>query len=358
MQSGKITKRTERQGGWRGMYLISVIAGMAVLSLVAGAASAQDQASNSVKGLRVLLTNDDSIQGTSAMGHDGIGLYQLRKTLCAAGADVIVIGPWGRQSGKGGAITTGGKLTLQTSTPPEAFKSDCKNSPSGGKVFGVCASETCEKGTPSGSPSDSVALALTRFIPENIWPKGPDVVLSGINFGPNPGLAAFHSGTVSAAVTACEFGTSGIAFSEEVDLGCLDDPNLCPDFKDQAEFAVKLIGALRSEGLIGEPKLLLNVNYPVIKKGETLGKPELTVHGTGNLLATVYNGKVGAVGGSYDVDFVESTPESRPRADTTALINNNISIAAMDGDWTAGLRDATLDSIVKRVGAVVEQLAQ
>ena len=121
---------------------------------------------------------------------------------------------------------------------------------------------------------------------------------------------------------------------------------------------MNLTGALRSEGLIGEPKLLLNVNYPVIKKGETLGKPELTVHGTGNLLATVYNGKVGAVGGSYDVDFVESTPESRPRADTTALIDNNISIAPMDGDWTAGLRDATLDSIVKRVGAVVEQLAQ
>ena len=110
------------------MYLVSVIAGMAVLSLVAGAASAQDQAPNSVKGLRVLLTNDDSIQGTSAMGHDGIGLYQLRKSLCAAGADVIVVGPWGRQSGKGGAITTGGKLTIQEGAPPEAFRSDCKNS--------------------------------------------------------------------------------------------------------------------------------------------------------------------------------------------------------------------------------------
>ena len=358
MQSNKITPRTVRQVRWRGMYLVSVIAVIAVLLIFAGAALAQNQASKSVKGMRVLLTNDDSIQGVKAMGHDGLGLYQLRKSLCAAGADVIVVGPWGRQSGKGGAITTGGKLTIQEAVPPEAFKSDCENSPSGGKIFGVCAAETCDKGSPSGSPSDSVALALTRFLPENIWPEGPDVVLSGINFGPNPGLAAFHSGTVSAAVTAFEFGTAGIAFSEEVDLMCLDNPDFCPNFKNQADFAVKLIGALRSEGLIDEPKLLLNVNYPVIKKGETLGKPKLTVHGTGNLLATVYKGKVGAEGGSYDVDFVESTPESRPHADTTTLIDNNISITPMDGDWTASLSDATFDSIVKRVGAVVEQLGQ
>jgi 5'-nucleotidase len=357
MKREKITQKTVKQGRMRGMYLVS-LAGMVLLMIFAGEALAQNEASNSVKGLRVLLTNDDSIQGKKAMGHDGLGLYRLRSALCAAGADVIVIGPWGRQSGKGGAIATGGKLTIQEATPPEAFKSDCANSPSGGRVFGVCTAETCDKESPSGSPSDSVALALTRFIPENIWSEGPDVVLSGINFGPNPGLAVFHSGTVSAVVTAFEFGTAGIAFSEEVDLMCLDNPDFCPDFKDQADFAVKLLGALRAEGLVDEPKLLLNVNYPVIKKGETIGKPKLTVHGTGNLLATVYKGKVGAEGGSYDLDFVESTPESRQQADTTALIDNNISVAPMDGDWTASLSDATLDSIVKRVGAVVEQLAQ
>ena len=89
--------------------LVSIIAGMVVLMIFAGEALAQNKASNSVKGLRVLLTNDDSIQGRKAMGHDGLGLYQLRKALCAAGADVIVIGPWGRQSGKGGCDYNGWK---------------------------------------------------------------------------------------------------------------------------------------------------------------------------------------------------------------------------------------------------------
>ena len=46
-------------------------------------------------GLKVLLTNDDSARGLDAgFGTDGKGLYELRKALCAAGADVLVVAPW------------------------------------------------------------------------------------------------------------------------------------------------------------------------------------------------------------------------------------------------------------------------
>ena len=58
-------------------------------------------------------------------------------------------------------------------------------------------------------------IALSRFA-ENYWPAGPDVVLSGINFGQNVGSTLAHSGTVGAVVTAHEYGVPAIAFSAEV----------------------------------------------------------------------------------------------------------------------------------------------
>lgn len=44
-------------------------------------------------GLRILISNDDSMQAARENGKDGIGLYDMRKSLCAAGADVVVVAP-------------------------------------------------------------------------------------------------------------------------------------------------------------------------------------------------------------------------------------------------------------------------
>ncbi|WP_374119560.1 hypothetical protein [Streptomyces sp. RKAG290] len=52
-------------------------------------------------GLRVLLSNDDSMQAARTSHSDGLGLYEIRKALCGAGADVVVMAPWQVQSGKG-----------------------------------------------------------------------------------------------------------------------------------------------------------------------------------------------------------------------------------------------------------------
>src|SRR5689334_15168754 len=60
-----------------------------------------------VAGLKVLITNDDSARGLdSSFGTDGKGLYELRKALCAAGADVLVVAPWSQQSGAGARMTS------------------------------------------------------------------------------------------------------------------------------------------------------------------------------------------------------------------------------------------------------------
>ena len=47
----------------------------------------------------------------------------------------------------------------------------------------------------------------------------PDLVLSGINRGPNTGRAILHSGTVGAAMTAATSGVQSVAFSLDVRRG-------------------------------------------------------------------------------------------------------------------------------------------
>ena len=49
-------------------------------------------------------------------------------------------------------------------------------------------------------------IGVENFLPATYWPEGPDLVLSGINWGQNAGTGVFHSGTTSAAVTAHELG--------------------------------------------------------------------------------------------------------------------------------------------------------
>ena len=68
-----------------------------------------------VEGVRVLITDDDGVQP----GPGSQGLYELRKALCAAGADVAVVGPWADRSGASASITYGSSSTRFTLTKPE-----------------------------------------------------------------------------------------------------------------------------------------------------------------------------------------------------------------------------------------------
>ena len=61
--------------------------------------------------------------------------------------------------------------------------------------------------TVSGTPSDSVRIALTYFL------KDIDIVVSGINLGSNLGNDIFYSGTVNACFEANLCGYPAIAFS-------------------------------------------------------------------------------------------------------------------------------------------------
>lgn len=308
--------------------LVVAVLTPSLASSQASVASTPSASNHGLAGLRVLITNDDSVQPAR-----GTGLFELRKALCAAGADVLVVGPYGPQSGMGGRISTSGSVNVQAVAPPAGYESDCADAPTGGRVFGVClGAGPCDASSPSASPADTSQLAITRFIPDNYWPGGPQVVLSGINPGHNTGEAVSHSGTVNAAITAHDLDVPSIAFSEEVIPSCVTAGTDCPQFTGVASYAVKLLKALRRERQL-MPGLLLNVNYPNIRAGENLSGTELSTQGTYALLPG-FLGNVGADGGTYTVGSVDASPETRRTGEQVALDANKVSVAVLSGNYS------------------------
>jgi 5'-nucleotidase len=109
--------------------------------------------------LLILLSNDDGV--------DSEGLHTLKQALAPI-ADVWVVAPDTERTCIGHAITLHSPLRIKEL---------------GHHVFST-----------SGTPADSVLLALKVLLPEK-----PDMVISGINKGPNMGQDVSYSGTVAAA---------------------------------------------------------------------------------------------------------------------------------------------------------------
>lgn len=108
----------------------------------------------------------------------------------------------------------------------------------------------------NGTPSDCVHVALTGLLP---W--RPDLVLSGINNGPNMGDDTLYSGTVAAAMEGFLFGVPAVAFSlSERGWTHLDAA---------ARTARDIVRKLLAEGLPASP-FLLSVNIPAHPEAERL----------------------------------------------------------------------------------------
>ncbi len=169
--------------------------------------------------LRILISNDDGVfaDGIQALAAEAVG----------RGHTVTVVCPDRERS------ATGHGLTLQT--PLRAERAD--------ELFaaGVTA-WAC-----SGTPSDCVKLALFRLLEQP-----PDLVLSGINHGPNLGTDVLYSGTVSAAMEGTIEGLPALAVSSA-------------DFhwrRFEAAAALALDVAERMQAAGWPEGLLLNLNVP------------------------------------------------------------------------------------------------
>ena len=187
--------------------------------------------------LHVLVTNDD---GVDAPGLDAIA------TLLAAEPSIAltVCAPITNQTGASATLTTG--------------------------PLGIVSAETAS-GHPAtavaGTPADAVVFAVRQLLE-----APPDLVVSGLNAGPN--LAEFIgvSGTVSAALAAARLGIPAIAASQglaaTIDYAALADfvAGIVRRFRTSSVFRQRMM-------LLGRPRtgVVLNVNFPSCARGRLRG---------------------------------------------------------------------------------------
>jgi len=108
----------------------------------------------------------------------------------------------------------------------------------------------------NGTPADCVHLAITGFLDTE-----PDMVVSGINNGPNLGEDVLYSGTVGAAMEGRHLGLPAIAISI-----CALEPQY---FTTAAKVAYDLVSKLKNKPM--QTGCIFNVNVPDIPYEELNG---------------------------------------------------------------------------------------
>jgi 5'-nucleotidase len=175
----------------------------------------------------ILITNDDGVYAP--------GLLALKQALASI-AHVIVIAPDRNWSAAGHTKTLTRPLSIRSIQLADGSPAYCTD----------------------GAPSDCVALATLGFVRQKV-----DVVIAGVNHGPNLGDDITYSGTVAAAMEGSLAHIPSVAIS--LDVYGNDEAH----YGTAASFAVDVIRRVLSDHL--EPDVLLNVNVPNLAAGEITG---------------------------------------------------------------------------------------
>ena len=162
--------------------------------------------------MKILITNDDGI--------DAPGLVALAAALKEK-YECMVVAPATEKSASSHSISLGQKLVIEERGPRE---------------FAV-----------HGTPADCVKFALSEI--KNFR---PDLLVSGINPGPNTGVSVYYSGTISAAREGLINRIPGIAVS----IGSRNPT----DFSYAASFSRTLLEGY--EKGVFPKNIFLNVNLP------------------------------------------------------------------------------------------------
>ena len=167
-----------------------------------------------IRTVKILVSNDD--------GYRSRGIRLLREALATL-AEVTVVAPDRNRSGASNSLTL--------DVPLRVFESDPG-------IYYV-----------QGTPTDCVHLAIS-----GLFDYEHDMVVSGINDGPNLGDDVLYSGTVAAAIEGRFLGLPTIAIS------LCTTPDVEAHFETAAQVARQLVGELMQSPL--EATLILNVNVP------------------------------------------------------------------------------------------------
>jgi len=164
----------------------------------------------------ILICNDDGIEAPGILA-----LYHALRSM----GQLTVVAPHAEQSAVSHGITLANPL----------------------KVYPVRREGGFEGYAVTGTPVDCVKLAVTQLMA-----RPPDVVVSGINLGPNAGVSVIYSGTVSAASEGVMLGIPAVAIS----LATFKNPL----WETAAHVAPRIVTEVFQRGL--PPDTLLNVNVP------------------------------------------------------------------------------------------------
>jgi 5'-nucleotidase len=249
--------------------------------------------------MRVLLTNDDGIRSP--------GLHALARALDTRGHDVLVVAPQEDMSGVGaaiGRIRSDRRIETSPAAIPDAelIRAHSIDGPPGLAVMAGCLGAF-------GDP--------------------PELVVSGINAGPNLGHACLHSGTVGAALTAATFGVSALATSVDV-----SDP-----------MRWETVCAFLDEPLALLPGLptpsVLSLNAPALAPDRTRGLRWASLDTFGRVRVAL----AGSGESWLQMEYRTSDAQLDPGSDTALLEEGYATLTAIQGITEASLDAAARDAI-------------
>lgn len=175
--------------------------------------------------MKILLSNDDGIYAPGIRA-----LYDAVRNL----GEVSVVAPAVEQSAMGHAITLSDPIKTS-----KVYRD--------GEFFGYAV---------GGTPADCVKLAVCGLLEAR-----PDLIISGINLGPNAGISVLYSGTVSAATEGTILGIPSLAVS----INTFADPI----WPTAARVARYLAVQAQRHGL--PDHTLLNINVPNLPLAQLKG---------------------------------------------------------------------------------------
>jgi len=143
----------------------------------------------------------------------------------------------------------------------------------------------------------------------------PDVVVSGINPGPNTGRSTLHSGTVGAALTAANMGLSGLAVS----VGARGEIHY--------ETAATVGAGALDWVAASPPKTVLNLNVPNVPLAEVRGVRAARLAPFGTVRTTLGE----TVDGRLQVELRETEEELDADTDTALVVAGYVAVTPLVG---------------------------
>lgn len=251
--------------------------------------------------MNILLCNDDGISAS--------GITAIASELTKIGK-VWVAAPDAEKSAASNSITLSHPLRVKEIAFPAAVE----------KAFAI-----------SGTPADCAKIALSTLMPVR-----PDVVVSGINRGPNMCVDIFYSGTVAAAFEGAFKGILSVAIS-------LDS------YDAEADYTVAAMWGARCVERLVEAKApsnrVYNINVPGIKSDAIKG---IRVTRSGIIdYREIYDHRLDPYGKSYY--WIKGNPEiidAQDDFDVVAVKNGYVSITPLKPD----LSDPDLMTYLSGIG--------